>query len=99
MFKFSHPDALIMNNKWKNRFLYWTLATIPLLAIVMLSSLKILDSFFFFMFLLFYTFTYRPLLDIRRLLSLGVIEEKDAWRFFVPFAIDKIRYIKPLWLG
>ena len=88
-----------MNYKLKNRILFWILATIPLLAIVMLSSFEILDPFFFTMFLLFYIFTYRPLLDIRRLLSLGVIEEKDAWRFFVPFAVDKTKYIKPLWLG
>lgn len=88
-----------MNHKLKNRILFWVLATIPLFAIVTLSSLEILDSVFFLIFLLFYYFTYRPLLDIRRLLSLGVIEEKDAWRFFVPFAIDQTKYIKHLWLG
>jgi hypothetical protein len=32
-----------------------------------------------------------------RLLRLKVIEEKDAWKFFIPFYQSK--YLKALWFG
>lgn len=86
-----------MNTRFKNRVLYWLLAIIPLAAIAL--SGRVIGSIFFMFFLLFYTFVYRPLLDTQRLMALGQIEEKDAWRFFVPFAVDRTRYLKALWLG
>lgn len=87
-----------MSPKIKNRVLYWTLAILPLGAVYLFGR-GVNDSVFFFFFFCVYFLWYRPLLDMRRLLSLGIIEEKDAWRFFVPFAIDRTRYIKALWLG
>jgi len=86
-----------MNTKWRNRILYWFLAIIPLAGIWMVGRFS--DSFLFVGFLFFYIFTYRPLLDTQRLISLGKIEEKDAWRFFVPLTVDTTKYIKDLWLG
>jgi hypothetical protein len=49
-------------------------------------------------FLLFYYFIFKPTLDIQRLLSLNKIDEKDAWKFFVPFAIDQMKFNRSLWL-
>ena len=86
-----------MNERWRNRILYWALAIIPLAGCILAG--RVIGSAFFVLLLFFYIFTYRPLLDTRRLISLGKLEEKDAWRFFVPFAIDQTRYIRALWLG
>lgn len=88
---------LTMSSKLKNRLLYWILAAIPLALIVLAG--KINGSYWFVAFLGFYVFIYRPALDTQRLLSLRVIEEKDAWKFFIPLAVDRTRYFKPLWLG
>lgn len=86
-----------MNTRFKNRVRYWLLAVIPLAAVAL--SGRLIGSSFFVLLLFFYTFVYRPLLDTQRLMALGQIEEKDAWRFFVPFAVDHTRYLKALWLG
>lgn len=85
-----------MNPKSVNRILYWALCLLPAVAIYLAG--QILGSFWFVLLLLFYLFIYRPTLDVQRLLSLKKIEEKDAWRFFVPFAIDRFRYNRNLWL-
>ncbi|HEX8041370.1 MAG TPA: hypothetical protein VF490_19620 [Chryseosolibacter sp.] len=79
-----------------NRILYWALSLLPAVAIYFAG--QILGSFWFVLLFLFYLFIYRPTLDVQRLLSLKKIEEKDAWRFFVPFAIDRLKYNKSLWL-
>ena len=85
-----------MNPKSVNRILYWALCLLPPVAIYFAG--EILGSFWFVLLLLFYLFIYRPTLDVQRLLSLKKIEEKDAWRFFVPFATDRFRYNRNLWL-
>lgn len=87
----------LMSEKLKNRLLYWALAIVPFLGVIGIG--KFYDPFLFFIFFLFYLFIYRPLLDIQRLLSLKKIQEKDAWRFFVPFAVDRLKYNRSLWLG
>lgn len=86
-----------MGTSTYNRILYWAMALVPISGLWVIG--RVYGSFWFVAFLLFYVFFYRPLLDMRRLLSLGAIEEKDAWRFLVPFAVDYTRYIKKLWLG
>jgi len=86
-----------MTEKWRNRFLYWALAIVPMSGLYIASQL--LGGTWLVIFLFFYVFNYKPLLDTRRLISLGIIKEKDAWRFFVPFAVDQTRYIRSLWLG
>ncbi len=90
-------STAVMNEAWRNRITYWTLAILPFCGILVLAFQR--ESFFFFCFFLFYLFIYRPTLDTRRLLSLNVIEERDAWRFFVPLLVDRFRYQKALWLG
>ena len=86
-----------MSRRWQNRILYWALAIIPLSGLWLVG--RIYGSFWFVGFLFQYVFIYRPALDAQRLISLEAIEEKDAWRFFVPFAVDQTRFIKKLWLG
>ena len=85
-----------MTRKWHNRILYWALSIVPL------SGLWIVGEFAgpvgLTLFLLFYVFIYRPLIDTQRLISLNKIEEKDAWRFFVPLQVDSTRYLRNLWL-
>lgn len=44
-----------------------------------------------------YFFAYRPVIATLRLLSLGVIEKKDAWKSLLPFWADRYRWY--LWLG
>lgn len=86
-----------MNTIWRNRLTYWALAIIPFCCTLVLAVQG--SSFFFFCFFLFYLLIYRPTLDTQRLLSLNAIEEKDAWRFFVPLAVNRFRYQRALWLG
>ena len=85
----------IMNEKWRNRLLYWTLTMVPL------SGLWIIGEFLGYgaltLYLMFYIFLYRPLIDTQRLISLNKIQEKDAWRFFVPLQVDSTRYFRNLW--
>jgi hypothetical protein len=85
-----------MDSRLANRLIYWALAVLPAVAIYFAG--RILGSFWFFGFFLFYLFIYRPALDVQRLLSLKRIEEKDAWKFFIPLAVDRWRYNKSLWL-
>jgi hypothetical protein len=94
---FSCVNLSNMSEKSKKRLLYGVLATLPFAAVFLAG--QILGSLWFVLFFLFYIFIYRPALDTQRLMSLNVIEEKEAWRFFVPFAVDHTRYIKVLWLG
>ena len=83
--------------KMRNRTIYWALALFPVGGLWVVS--QIFGPIWFTAFLLVYLFVYRPLIDTQRLLSLNAIEEKDAWRFFVPLAVDRLRYTKALWLG
>jgi len=85
----------MMEDKWLNRIGFWMLAIVPLYLVFLISQFY--GSFWFVTFLLLYIVIYRPILHIIRLLKLGVIEEKDAWKFFIPFYQTK--YIKELWLG
>jgi hypothetical protein len=84
-----------MNDRFVNTLIFWFLAIIPFCGLFMI--LNIYGSFWFSAFLLIYALIYRPLLHIGRLLNLKKIEEKDAWKFFIPFYGSK--YIKTLWFG
>ena len=85
-----------MSSKWTNRILYWALALGPVLILYL--SLPWLGDVWFWTFMLFHFFIFKPTLDIQRLLSLNKIEEKDAWKFFVPLAVDQMKYNRSLWL-
>ncbi|HZB12239.1 MAG TPA: hypothetical protein VE467_04395 [Chryseolinea sp.] len=88
-----------MNEKARSRLaeivLFWTAAILPFFGIFWIN--KVYGPYWFVTFLLIYSLIYRPILHILRLLRLNVIEEKDAWKFFIPFYQTK--YIKALWLG
>ena len=86
-----------MSQKWVNRIVFWMLCAIPLVSLVLMSKLKIIDPVFFALGLLVYSLYYRPFVHINRLMQLRAIEEKDAWKLFVPFYHN--RYFKTLWLG
>ena len=86
-----------MSQRWANRVLYWTLALGPI--VIIYAGRSWLGSSFFWALLLFYYFIFKPTLDIQRLLSLNKIDEKDAWKFFVPFAVDQMKFNRSLWLG
>ena len=84
-----------MSNRWINRIVFWLLCALPLVALVLAS--KSLGSFFFYNGLMCYVFLYRPFIHINRLMQLRAIEEKEAWRLFVPFY--HTRYFRQLWFG
>ena len=86
-----------MTQKLENRLLYWALAIVPFTGLWIVG--RIYGSIWFTGLLLFYVLVYRPTLDTQRLMSLGAIEEKDAWRFFIPFAVDRTRYFRTLWFS
>jgi hypothetical protein len=86
-----------MSDKWVNRIVFWLLCIIPLTSLVLMSKFKIVDSVFFAIGLLVYAIYYRPFVHIYRLKQLRAIEERDAWKLFIPFY--QSRYIKTLWLG
>jgi hypothetical protein len=84
-----------MSDKWTNRITFWALCIVPFVSIIWMS--KIMGPEFFVMFFFVYALLYRPFVHINRLLQLGAIEEKDAWRLFIPFY--QTRFIKIMWLG
>lgn len=88
-----------MSEKSKNRLagivLFWLAAIAPLAGIFMIRP--IYGAFWFVTFMLIYALIYRPILHIIRLLWLEAIDEKDAWKFFIPFYQNK--YMKKLWFG
>ncbi|MEJ1238602.1 hypothetical protein WBG78_10750 [Chryseolinea sp. T2] len=85
----------VMATKWFNRIEFYLLCVIPIPALQMVNLT--LGSGFFLAGLLLYVLWYRPFVHIYRLRKLGVIEEAEAWRFFMPFYAN--RYMRELWLG
>jgi len=86
-----------MSDKWLNRIAFWLLCIIPLTSLVLMSKFKIVDPVFFAIGLIIYAIYYRPFVHIYRLKQLRAIEEKDAWKLFIPFYHN--RFFKVLWLG
>ena len=81
-----------MATKWLNRFEFWALCVIPIPALYLT-----IGSAWFVTGLLLYALWYRPFVHIYRLRKLVVIEEAEAWRFFMPLYSNK--YLRELWLG
>lgn len=75
--------------------MFWTLCAVPLLALLLMS--EIIGPIWFSAALLLYVVLYRPFLNINRLLQLRAIEERDAWKLFIPFY--SARYLRTLWLS
>ena len=86
-----------MSNKWLNRIVFWALCNIPFALLILGAKSKAVDPLVIIVGIIVYSLYYRPFLHIIRLMKLRVIEEKDAWKLFIPFY--HTRYIKPLWLG
>ena len=84
-----------MEDRWLNRVVFWILCIVPFFFVFMVGQFY--GSTWFTIGLLLYIAIYRPIVHIFRLLKLNAIEEKDAWKFFIPFYQTK--YIKTLWLG
>ena len=84
-----------MEDKWLNRVAFWILCIVPFFFVFIVGQFY--GPVWFTICLLLYATIYRPIVHIFRLLKLKAIEEKDAWKFFIPFYQTK--YIKTLWLG
>jgi hypothetical protein len=88
-----------MNEKGRSKLagivLFWMAAIIPFAGIFIIG--KVYGAYWFATLLLIYSLIYRPILHIFRLLRLAAIEEKDAWKFFIPF--HQAKYLKTLWFG
>lgn len=54
-------------------------------AILLYATFKIFGNYAFVSGLLFYAIVYRPIVDGRRLINLGVIDKKNFWKTFIPF--------------
>ncbi len=85
-----------MSSKQANRILYRIL-----MVVVPLGIAFILVTFYGVIWFLVYVFVhhllYRPFINIARLHSLNVIDEKEFWRFFIPYHSSK--YFRMLWFG
>jgi hypothetical protein len=88
----------MLTQRQQNRILFWVLAIVPFLTVIYIVP-RVFGSPWFFVFFLLYLFLYRPALVVRRLLSLNEIEEKDAWKFFIPLYTSETKYMRSLWLG
>lgn len=84
-----------MSRKWLNRIEYYLLCTMPAPVLYIVNTM--LGPAWFFTGFMLYIFWYRPFVDIYRLRKLGVIEEAEAWKFFLPLYAS--RYRKVLWFG
>jgi len=84
-----------MSEKWLNRIEFWLLCAIPFPALFLVGNA--LGSAWFATGLILYILWYRPFVHIYRLRKLKVIEEAEAWKFFMPFYSN--RYLRQLWLG
>lgn len=84
-----------MDDKWLDRIIFWILAIVPFWGLFLI--LGFYGGAWFGVFAIIYALVYRPILHIFRLLKLKKIEEKDAWKFFIPFYGSK--YGRSLWLG
>ena len=83
-----------MRDKWLNRLEFYVLCVIPVPVLYLM--IKAVPEWFVSG-LLLYVMWYRPFVHIYRLRKLNVIQEAEAWRFFMPFYYH--RYMRELWLG
>jgi hypothetical protein len=84
--------------KHLNRILFWLLAIVPLLVVIYILP-KTLEPAWFFASFILYLFVFRPAVVVWRLLTLNEIDEKAAWKFFIPLNLNESRYFYSLWLG
>lgn len=84
-----------MKDKWLYRVLFWLGTAVPLYFVALIGS--VFGSTYFVISLVIYILIYRPIVHILRLLQMGAIEEKDAWKFFIPFYGS--RYTKTMFFG
>lgn len=84
-----------MSQRTINRLEYWLVSIMPL-PVFMISG-KILGSMWFFAFFMLWMLLYRPVCNIYRLRKLNVIDEREAWKIFIP--LYDSRYRRELWWG
>jgi len=84
-----------MNNRWRNRISFWLLCIFPFAFVFLLG--RYLGPTWFAVPLMLYVAIYRPILAIFRLLQLGLIEKRNAWKAFIPFYYT--HYTVDLWVG
>ena len=84
-----------MKDRFAGIILFWLAVSIPFAGLFLI--LRLFGGYWFVSFFLIYALIYRPILHIVRLLSLKAIEEKDAWKFFLPFY--NVKYFRTLWFG
>jgi len=86
---------MFMKDKWLKRLEFYALCIAPMFVMLWISR-NVGPAWFTISFFM-YTFYYRPFVHIYRLGQMGAIEEKEAWKLFIPFY--HTRYMKQLWLG
>ena len=84
-----------MKDKWLNLIVFYGLCFVPIFFMALIY--KVYGSTFLFFSAMIYALIYRPIVHIYRCLQLGIIEEKDAWKFFIPFYWTK--YFWKVWFG
>ncbi len=76
-------------------YIFYLLIIIPLGLMVLIALFG--HPVFFMILLLVYALLYRPLIHIKKLISMGAIKSKESWKLFIPFM--ELRYFKDLYLN
>jgi hypothetical protein len=80
----------------RNIFAYYSVIILPFAALIYLSSVNYIPTWWAIGLILAYAVVYRPIIDYLRLKSKGVITKKDFWKAFNPFFQSK--YFRALYL-
>lgn len=75
--------------------IYHISTIIPLVAILSLYSFDLMRIQWFVIFIGLYSFLYRPFLDYKRLVGLGMIDVKD-WKKFVGLGLIRFKFFNEL---
>ena len=76
----------------KSKALFFLLILIPIIPFLYYLRIEEGWNHWMTIYVFAYLMIYRPILDIYRLKSKGLIESKDFWKIFIPFY--RLKYVK-----
>jgi len=69
----------------RNLLIFYSLVSIPLMALAVGIQYELISSVTFVSLLIGYAFIYHPFVSGLRLSALGILDQKNFWRTFIPF--------------